>query len=39
MTLLAIKAKISDTLWTISAARAGDSSELADKTARELTFK
>ena len=39
MTIVARKAKISDALWTISVAGAGDSAKLADKTAREFTFK
>jgi hypothetical protein len=39
MTAVAIKSQTEDTFWTITAVGTGEAAELADKTAREFTFK
>lgn len=39
MTAVAISSENEDTFWTITAGGAGEAAELADKTAREFTFK
>jgi hypothetical protein len=39
MTAVAIRSENEDTFWTITAAGTGKAAELADKTAREFTFK
>jgi hypothetical protein len=39
VTAVAIRSENEDTFWTITAAGTGEAAELADKTAREFTFK